>query len=148
MNNAIEAEHVLMAQTVDNSRYSDLGKIFGAIADWINRCREAYAAHNELINCGTEEVARIAYDLGISSDDIFTLASKDAKSADLLQEMLVALGVDPKNFANCLARLVATLRELLAKTKVHTRTRRGNCSRKLSGILPQCLYTRCSFQNN
>jgi hypothetical protein len=100
MNNAIDAEHVTMAQTVDNPRNSELGKIFGAIADWINRYREAYAAHNELINCGTDEVARIAYDLGISSDDLLALATKGAKSADLLQEMLVALGVDPKNFAN------------------------------------------------
>ena len=89
-----------MAQIVDNSRYSDLGRIFEATANWINRYRKAYAAHNELINCGTDEVARIAYDLGISSDDLLTLASKDAKSADLLQKMLVALGVDPKNFAN------------------------------------------------
>jgi hypothetical protein len=100
MNNAIDAEHVTMAQIVDNSRYSDLGRIFEATANWINRYRKAYAAHNELINCGTDEVARIAYDLGISSDDLLTLASKDAKSADLLQKMLVALGVDAKNFAN------------------------------------------------
>jgi hypothetical protein len=100
MNNAIDAEHVTMAQTVDNPRYSDLGKIFDAVADWINRYRKAYTAHNELINCGTDEVARIAYDLGISSDDLLTVASKGANSADLLQKMLVALGVDPKNFAN------------------------------------------------
>jgi Family of unknown function (DUF6455) len=100
MNNAIDEEHVTMAQTVDNPRYSDLGRIFEAIADWIDRYRKAYAAHNELINCGTDEVARIAYDLGISSDDLLNLASKGAKSADLLQKMLVALGVDPKNFAN------------------------------------------------
>jgi len=86
-----------MGQTADKSRYSD---ILGAIAEWINRYRKAYAAHGELINCGADEVARIAYDLGVSSDEFATLASKSAKSADLLQKMLVALGVDPKNFAN------------------------------------------------
>ena len=100
MNNAIDAEHVIMVRTVDNSRYSDFGKVFGAIADWINRYREAYAAHNELINCGTDEVARMADDLGISSDDFLTLASKGSKSADLLKKMLVALDVDPNIFAN------------------------------------------------
>jgi hypothetical protein len=52
-----------------------------------------------LVNCGADEVARIAHDLGISSNELATLAAKDANSADLLQKMLVALGVDPKNFA-------------------------------------------------
>jgi len=89
-----------MGQTADKSRYSDLEEILGAIAEWINRYRKAYATHDELINCGADEVARIAYDIGVSSDELATLASKSAKSADLLQKMLVALGVAPKNFAN------------------------------------------------
>ncbi len=83
-----------------NSRYSDLERILGAIADWINRYRAAYAAHGQLISCGADEVEKIAHDLGVSSDELASLASKDAKSADLLQKMLVALGVDPKNFEN------------------------------------------------
>jgi hypothetical protein len=89
-----------MGQIADKSRYSTLEEILGAIAEWINRYRKACVAHDELINCGADEVARIAYDLGVSSDELATLASKSAKSADLLQKLLVALGVDPKNFAN------------------------------------------------
>jgi hypothetical protein len=92
-------EDVTLGQIVGNSRYLTLEEILGAIADWINRYREAYAARGELINCGADEIARIAHDLGVSSDELATLATKDANSADLLQKMLVALGVDPKNFA-------------------------------------------------
>ena len=86
-----------MSQIVGNSRYLSLEEILGAIADWINKYREAYAARGELANCGADEIARIAHDLGISSEELATLATKDAN--DLLQKMLVALGVDPKNFA-------------------------------------------------
>jgi hypothetical protein len=86
-----------LSQIVGNSRYLSLEEILGAIADWINKYREAYAARGELANCGADEIARIAHDLGISSEELATLATKDAN--DLLQKMLVALGVDPKNFA-------------------------------------------------
>jgi transcriptional regulator with XRE-family HTH domain len=92
-------EDVILSQIAGNPRYPSLEEILGAIADWINRYREAYAARSELVNCGADEVARIAHDLGISSNELATLAAKDANSADLLQKMLVALGVDPKNFA-------------------------------------------------
>lgn len=92
-------EDVILSQIAGNPRYPSLEEILGAIADWINRYREAYAARSELVNCGADEVARIAHDLSISSNELATLAAKDANSADLLQKMLVALGVDPKNFA-------------------------------------------------
>jgi hypothetical protein len=84
---------------VGNPPYPSFEEILGAIADWINRYREAYAARGELVNCGADEIAKIAHDLGISSDELATLATKGANSADLLQKMLVALGVDPKKFA-------------------------------------------------
>jgi len=102
----------MIGETADNSRYPSLEEILGSIAYWINRYREAYAAHDQLINCGAAEVARVAYDLNISSEELATLASKGANSADLLRKMLVALGVDPKNITHDAATAMHDLQRL------------------------------------
>ena len=86
--------------TVDRSHYRGLDEILGAIAHWVSNYRKARAAQAELAKCGTDEVARIAHDLGVSSEELYNLAGKSADSADLLQKMLVALGVDPKALAH------------------------------------------------
>ena len=89
-----------MKARIDSSAYAGLDQVFGAIADWVSNYRKACAARSELANCGADEVARIASDLGLKSGELATLASKGPHSADLLLKMLDALGVDPKKLAN------------------------------------------------
>jgi len=40
--------------------------ILNAIANWVKKYREAIGLRGELANCGAEEVARYARDIGVS----------------------------------------------------------------------------------
>jgi hypothetical protein len=53
------------------------------------------AAVNELADCGSLEVARIAQDLGISTADLCVVAARDKTAADLLNRRLETLRLDP-----------------------------------------------------
>jgi hypothetical protein len=74
--------------------------VLQGIAHWVKRYRRARGLREELANCSPDEVARIAKDLRIASDDLVALAKKGPGAADLLQKLLVALGVDPKGLAH------------------------------------------------
>jgi pyrroloquinoline quinone (PQQ) biosynthesis protein C len=60
----------------------------------MTKYRRARGLRNELMNCDADDVARIARDLKIQPAELATLAKKGPNSADLLQRLLVALGVD------------------------------------------------------
>jgi hypothetical protein len=79
--------------------YPTVEFVLDAIAGWINKYRHAVGVHNELGQCGPDEVKQIAKDLGVSVNELRELSSKGPGSADLLQKMLLALHVDPKKIA-------------------------------------------------
>jgi hypothetical protein len=60
-------------------------------------------------NCGAEEVAAIAGDIGLSTQELEFIASKGPHAADELPKLLRALGVDPQKLAS---RRGTTLRDL------------------------------------
>jgi hypothetical protein len=76
--------------------YPTLEPILDAIAHWVKNYRYAMGVRGELTRCDPAEVARTARDLGVSPRELADLASKGPHAADLLQELLVALGVDSK----------------------------------------------------
>jgi len=67
---------------------------------WITKYRYAVGLREDLANCGAEEVARTARDLGINPRELIPLATKGPEAADQLSRLLRALGVDPKVFAS------------------------------------------------
>lgn len=81
------------------ANYPAVDFVLNAIADWVSRYRDAIGQANQLGQCSPEEVSQIAKDLGVSTIELRELATKGPHSADLLQEMLVALDVDPKVIA-------------------------------------------------
>ncbi len=83
--------------------------IFHAIADWVKRYRQAIGLRRELADCGPEEVAAIARDIGVSPQELEYFASKGPHAADELPKLLRALGVDPQKLT---AGGRTTLREL------------------------------------
>jgi hypothetical protein len=90
-----------MARTVgEQPSYPTLDSVLEVIAQWVKKYRYAAGLRNEFARCGPEEVAHTASELGLSSRDLFQLASKGPHAADLLQRMLVALGVDPQKLAS------------------------------------------------
>jgi transcriptional regulator with XRE-family HTH domain len=74
--------------------------ILDAIANWVRRYRQAVGLRGALANCGAEEVARIARDIGVSPDELIFIANKGPHAADELPKLLRALGVDPQKLAS------------------------------------------------
>jgi hypothetical protein len=82
---------------IRDQHYPTVEFVLDAIAGWINKYR--HIVRDELGECSQEDVMRIAKDLGVPVSDLLGLATKGARSADVLQKMLLALSVDPKALA-------------------------------------------------
>jgi transcriptional regulator with XRE-family HTH domain len=80
--------------------YESLQWILNAIAQWMVKYRYARGIRNEFMNCSAEDVARIARELKINPTELAALAKKGPDAADLLQKLLIALGVDPNGLAH------------------------------------------------
>jgi hypothetical protein len=63
---------------------------------WWRRCDLQNAAVAELSNLGSEEIGRVARDVGVSSAELRTLAGKWPDSAELLSRRLIQLNLDEK----------------------------------------------------
>ena len=74
--------------------------ILDAIANWVKKYRQAVGLRGELANCGAEEVALIARDIGVSPEELRFATSKGPHAADELPKLLRALGVDPQKLAS------------------------------------------------
>ena len=75
-------------------------RIFDAIANWVKKYRYAAGLREDLANCGADEVARMARDLGVDARELVSLATKGPQAADQLSKLLRALGVDPEKLAS------------------------------------------------
>jgi transcriptional regulator with XRE-family HTH domain len=81
-------------QHVPHPDYDSLQSILNAIAQWMKKYRSARGLRSDLMNCSADEVAKMARDLKIQPAELAALATRSPDSADLLQRLLVALGVD------------------------------------------------------
>jgi transcriptional regulator with XRE-family HTH domain len=73
--------------------------VLNSIADWVSKYRDAVSASGVVGQCSPDEVKQIADDLGVSTGELRELMNKGPHAADLLQKLLVALKVDPKELA-------------------------------------------------
>ncbi len=84
-------------QHTDNRQPTHADGVFGAIADWVRKYR-SYAGNDDTFGqCTVDEVQRIAKDLRMSPGELRAIARKEPGAADLVQKMLVALGVAPES---------------------------------------------------
>jgi len=74
--------------------------VFEAIASWVQKYRYAVGLRDDLANCGADEVARMAHDLGVNAQELISLAAKGPQAADQLSKLLRALGVDPEKLGS------------------------------------------------
>ncbi len=81
-----------------------------AIAQWVTKYRMAVGAH--LGPCEPDEVRQTASDLGLAVTQMRALMTKGPGAADLLQQMLVALHVDPGNLAKANPAVLRDLQRL------------------------------------
>lgn len=87
-------------QPVAHPDYDSLQSVLRSIAQWISRYREARGLRDDLMNCSAAEVESMARELKITADELVTLSRKGPNAADLLQKLLVALGVDANGLAH------------------------------------------------
>lgn len=74
--------------------------VFEAIANWMKTYREAIGLRGELAECGAQEVAAIARDVGVTPGELLAAVHKGPHAADELPRLLRALGVDPEKLAS------------------------------------------------
>lgn len=84
-------------QFVPHPDYDSLHSILSSTAEWIRTYARRRGYRNELMNCGVDDVARIAADLTINQSELAALIKRGPGAADLLQKLLVALGMNPKD---------------------------------------------------
>lgn len=66
-----------------------------AFRHWLTRHRQARALRSEFVAVGPDQVAAIARDVGIEPSQLRALSKAGIGAANLLNRMLVALGIDP-----------------------------------------------------
>ena len=93
-------EEVMGSRSNQLLTHSAFAPILDPVADRVKKYRYAVGLREDLANCGVEEVARMARDLGINPREFIPLATKGPEAADQLSTLLRALGVDPKALAS------------------------------------------------
>src|SRR5712691_10746968 len=84
--------------------------ILGAVARWWRNWKRARANLFDLENCSEDEFNRIAHYLKISTAELRWIASYSPDRAELLRRRMVALHLEPHEFAR---REPAKFRELM-----------------------------------
>ncbi len=92
--------------------YPTVEMIIDAVANWVSNCRQAIHSSNEFAACGPDEVRRVASDFGIDAHELQKLSTHGPHSADLLQKMLPALGVDSEALTRADPALMRDLQRL------------------------------------
>src|SRR6516225_2633146 len=105
--------------------YETLEPVLDAIASWVKKYRYAAGLRGELARCGPDEVALTARELGLSADELWRIARKGPDAADLLQKMLLALGVNPKTLASQDPMIMRDLQRLCITCAQKKRFRHG-----------------------
>lgn len=89
-----------MSRLGEHTLHSHLEFVLQGIANWVQKYRDAVGWREELNRCGPEEVARVAHDLGMSTEELVSIARQGPHAADQLPKLLRALGVDPDKLAS------------------------------------------------
>ena len=91
---------------------TSINYVLDAIANWVNKYRRLHDRQGALDQCSRDEVMRIAGDLAVPPTELRALAAKGPGSADLLEKMLIALGVDPAAIAQSNPAVMRDLQRL------------------------------------
>ena len=112
---------------VHQPHYPTVELVLNAIAGWINKYRHVSGLHNEFGHCRADDVMQIAKDLGVPASELRALAAKGPGAADLLEKMLVALGVDPQSLAKTNPAVMRDLQRLCIVC-----SQKGRCEHQLA----------------
>lgn len=97
------------------------------VAKWWHNWKSRRAAANELQACGTDEVAQLARDVGVSPAELCTLAGKGSDIADLLPQRIAAIGLDAQRITATEPQVMRDLERVCSQCEEH-----GRCARELA----------------
>lgn len=124
---------------VHQPHYPTVEFVLDAIADWINKFRHVGGLHDEFGHCRPDDVMQIAKDLGVTASELRALAAKGPGAADLLEKMLVALGVDPQSLAKTNPAVMRDLQRLCIVC-----SKKGRCEHQLAdGTVAEHFHEFC-----
>lgn len=91
------------------------------VTGWWRNWKSRRAAMEELDRCGADEAAHIARDVGVSCSELRTLAGKWPDSADLLEERVVAIGLNTENIGAAEPQVLRDLQRVCAQCAARSR---------------------------
>jgi hypothetical protein len=114
-------ERAMPSRHTQLPNYPAVEMVLGAIADWVNKFRSGIGRPSEFRQCEPADVMWAANDLGVPPGELREIASKGPGSADLLQKLLAALHVDPKEIAKANPGVLRDLQRLCVSCSDKTR---------------------------
>ena len=102
-------------------------RVIGPFAEWWRRRALVRENLSDLDAFGSEEMARMAQDVGISASDLRALATHCTGAADLLDRRLEALGVNTEELAHAAPSELRDMQRLCTMCES-----KGRCARDLA----------------
>ena len=96
----------------------------GFVTRWWRNWKRQRAAIDELASCGSDELARVARDVGLTSPELRTLAGKWPDSASLLPLRIDSLGLDAEQIRHAEPQVMRDLERVCAHCTSGTRCER------------------------
>jgi uncharacterized protein YjiS (DUF1127 family) len=87
---------------------------YSSVEALLTHLRERWRAREELAQIDPGELARIAGDLGMTAEDLETLAERGPDAANLLYERMAILGITPDDAENAARGLLRDLEKTCA----------------------------------
>jgi uncharacterized protein DUF6455 len=126
--------------------------ILSAIANWVERYRNAVGLRGELARCRPEEVASMARDIGVSPQELKFFVKKGPRAADELPKLLRALGVDPQKLASDDQNKMRDLQRLCItcgdKNQCRHDLAAGTAASRYNDYCPNAASIRAIFQSS
>lgn len=112
------------AHPAKQQNYFTLELVLGAVMHWIVRRREIREERAQLRECDPEELARLAREMGVSTQELADLVGQGAEGAELQPRMAATLGLDPESPALQEAAMARDLKRLCIACASKRRCRR------------------------
>ncbi len=98
-----------------------------AVVEWYHGFVDKLARSHEFDALGSQEVQRLAGDIGVSSEELVRLSRLPTSAADLLEKRLAVMGLSPDDIEIVSPRLLNDLRRTCSHCAV-----KGKCARDIA----------------
>jgi hypothetical protein len=115
------------AQPAQDQHWPIIDNVISPLADWWRRHASVQSDLASLNELGPDEMSRLAQDVGVSAAELRKLATHCSDAADLLEQRLAALGLNPTELHRDAPSELRDMERLCTM-----RTSKGRCARDLA----------------